>query len=269
MPNWNEKEFIERAKSLAKAHVGGERTINDLTEKMARDHALGPDEIRTLVRMTNVQVFGEKFASMDGGDKMVSFEVGEPEQVIQRIIDSVASPPVESANVHNDPHADSIPDYMQEVRLGGQFDGPAEKVASLTDEESVKAPSRESFILSSRKLAEDLHIEQTISGLAWEDSIKAAHDNVRRSYDFGQKLASLEVDAFATHGEEIRAEVNALRSELRLPESAITSEKVAHLQEHHQPRESKELGLLKEAYDARLNYTKFQKATAWLRGQSK
>ena len=87
MAVWSEDEFISRAKTLAKAHVGSKTPLNDLVEKVAREAELSPDAIRTLGRLTNVAVFQEMFQQKTAAaepDRMIEFEPGDPEVVIAR-----------------------------------------------------------------------------------------------------------------------------------------------------------------------------------------
>lgn len=268
MPNWNENEFVERAKALARAHVGSQKSINDLSEKVAREHALGPDEIRTLVRMTNVQVFGEKFAGMNGDDKNVVFDVGDPELVIHKIVNGVESSSTESANIYNDKLAGEIPNFMQEVRLGRAFDAPAQEKVAAADEDIVKAPRRDALILSSWKLAEDMDLERIAAGQRWETKLAALSTLLRKAHGYGKSFDALEKDAYATLGEEARPELEYLSHLRRQEVPAVDSEKIAHLQEYHDVRPSPELTLLKEAHEDRKNYVKFQKATEWVRANT-
>jgi hypothetical protein len=263
MPNWNEAEYVERAKVLARSHVASQKPINDLAEKVARDHALNPDEIRTLVRMTNVQVFGEKFASMSGDDKNVVFDVGDPELVIHKIVNDTGVSPVESANIYNDKLAHEIPDFMTEIRLGHKFDEPVqEKVAS--DEIEIPLPRRDMLILCTEKLAEDMQIESLVNGQKWDEKIAQINQRLRRAPGYGLSFDTLEKNAFASLGEEARPELQAIADGLRRKEPLLDFTKVGYLQEHHVPETSPELETLKEALEARTNYVKLQKGVAWL-----
>src|ERR1035437_4373512 len=96
MPDWNEAEYVKRASDVARDFATLKKPINDLCEKIARDESLNPDEIRTLVRLSNVAAFQQLCkdkAAAGAPDRMVEFDVGNPESVIQRIQSSGESPP--------------------------------------------------------------------------------------------------------------------------------------------------------------------------------
>jgi hypothetical protein len=263
MPNWNENEFVERAKALARQHVASQKPINDLAEKVAREHALGPDEIRTLVRMTNVQVFQEKFAGMSD-DKMVTFPTGDPELVIHNIVNNACDDkPAQSANIYNDKLAYEVPDFMESVRKGVVFDEPAtEKVAA--EDDGVPSPRKDELVMSMQKLAQDMDIERISKGQRWETKLAELTKLLRRAPGYGIDFATFEKDAFASFGEGVRTELETLSQDLRLKSTLADSEKVAHLQEYHVSKDSPELRLLKEAMETRIAYLKLQKGVEWL-----
>ncbi len=264
MRNWNESEYVRRAKGLAEAHVISGKGLNDLAEKVAREESLTPDEIRTLTRLTNVATFQEKFARKNDGDKIVEFEPGDPEVVIQRIVTAAATPP-ESANIHNDKLAQEIPDLMREIRLGRKFDAPeTEKVAS---DAPLEKPMRyDMAILCMRKLAEEFEIERLQQGDRWDRTLATLSTRFktagRRTPDYNEFMKS----AWASFGADVLPELIQLHEDLRLVVPAVpAAEKLAELADRHLVSDTPEHKLLTEAVEARHGYKKITNAQAHLK----
>jgi len=271
MARWNEAEFVERAGRIARDHAVTKKTLNDLSEKVARDENLQPDEIRTLVRLANVATFQELFKSRDaanGGDKMIEFESGDPEAVIHRIVDSAQSDP-QTANIHNDKLASwELPDQMSAKRRGFELEAPGrEKTASELDQESAPRPMRRDLaVLALRKLASEFEMERLSAGTLWESTLSKLAAEFRKAPGYGPAYASFEKDAFAEHGLDCWPEIVCLRETARLPTiPKPSSEKVASLQGHHVTEDTAELRLLKQALDARADYDKFVASLAWIK----
>jgi hypothetical protein len=263
---WNESEFVERAKDIALQHVTTKKSINELSMKVARENSLNPDEIRTLVRLSNVSTFQECFKRKSDGDKMVEFDVGDPEQVIRKFAEEASEVP-QSANIFNDKLAEEIPDLMREKRLGHKFDD-AEKVASEFVPAPEKPMRRDLAILALRKLAEDFNVEQIAAGRRWEDKIAALAQTFKRAPGYGPKLDDFEKDAYAEFGHDAVPELKQLWADLRRGEYAeLINEKVAELQDRRVTEETPELALLKEAVDARHAYVKFRNGLEWIKKQ--
>jgi len=260
MPNWNETEYVRRAGEVAKQFATIKTPLNDLCEKVAREEAMNPDEIRTLVRLSNVAAFQELFKQKEG-DKMVEFDVGNPESVISRIQSSVTDP-VQPANIHNDKLASEIPDQMKEIRLGRKFD---DRVKVAHEDVVERAPRADFVVIAMRKLASEFDVERRMQGNKWEYAVnKLAREYRKLSTYQTVPFAKLATDAFSEYGEEIRPELEALLSEARLNIALPEREKVAQLQDRHVSDDYKQLKLLKEAFEAREIYVKIQNGEKWI-----
>ena len=269
MARWNEGEFVERAGRIAHDHAITKKPINDLSEKVARDENLQPDEIRTLVRLANVATFQELFKGKDasnGGDKMIEFESGDPEAVIHRIVDSAQNEP-QTANISNDKLASwDVPDQMVEKRFGHKFDVPAqEKTASEMDASYSDRPMRRDLaVLALRKLAEEFEIEKISAGTRWETALSKLSAEFRKAPGYGPVYISFEKDAFAEHGMDSWPEIVGLRDNLHLPKMEPSLAKVAELQTRHVTDDTKQLKMLKEAMEIRAEYEKFTAGLKWI-----
>ena len=269
MARWNEGEFVERAGRIARDHAVTKKTINDLSEKVARDENLQPDEIRTLVRLANVATFQELFKTKDtsnGGDKMIEFESGDPESVINRIVDGAQNPP-QTASITNDKMASwDAPDQMVEKRFGRHFDAPLqEKTAAELDEGYTARPMRKDMaVLALRKLAAEFEIEAISAGTRWENTLNKLAAEFRKAPGYGPVYTSFEKDAFAEHGMDCWPELVGVRDALRLPKIDPSLDKIAELKERHITDDTRQLKMLKEAVETRAEYDKFTAGLKWI-----
>lgn len=251
MSVWTEDQFAARAKELAKAHVGAKTPLNDLIEKVAREAELTPDAIRTLGRFANVAVFQEMFsqkAAAADPDRMVEFEPGDPEVVIQRVVKSAqiqaAAQPEETKT------AAAIPDMMRSVR---GYATTLEKVADYTEPEERQAP-KQLQTLRLRKMADELEVTVKVAGQRWEDAIQKLAYAFKKAPGYGPSYDEFEKSALAEWGLGVLPELTALRQDLRLPTLRITSEKVASFSDRHVVSDTPELTQLSAAIAARENY---------------
>jgi hypothetical protein len=89
---WTRADFDNAAAEIGRqfAESGGSSRINDLAIKVAMDNQLNPEGINTLVRLANVAAFQELFTKRAGAeDRMIEFEVGDPDLVISNIYSNV------------------------------------------------------------------------------------------------------------------------------------------------------------------------------------
>lgn len=264
MATWNESEYVRRAQEIATKHVHGKTALNDLTEKTARDENLNPEEIRTLGRLANVATFQEYFkvktASKDS-DRMVEFEVCDPEAVIRRIVQEAQVPAPESATVLNDKLACELPDMMKEKRLGRKFD----EITKTASEATERAPRRDMVVLNLQKLAADFEVEKVIEANRWEGQVSHLAKRFKKAAGYGPDYDAFEKDAMAEFGQECFPELMALRQDLRrAPVPTIAEEKLAQLQERHVTEETQELALLKTAMESRVRYVKLGRGLEWI-----
>jgi hypothetical protein len=260
MPTWNENEYVQRANDIAREFVTLKKPLNDLCEKVARDEAMNPDEIRTLVRLSNVAAFQQLFKEKEG-DKMVEFDVGNPESVISRIQSSAEAPP-QTANIHNDKLAFEIPDQMKEIRLGRKFD---ERVKVAHEDVKERAPRKDTAIIAARKLANEMDIEKRVLANKWEYLTNKLAREFKKAAGYGPSFTDFAAAALAEHGEDARPELELIVKEARLKGVVLPEgEKVAFLQERLVTEDSKELDLLKQALETRHAYVKMKNGEKWL-----
>lgn len=251
MSVWTEDQFASRAKDLAKAHVGTKTPINDLVEKVAREAELTPDAIRTLGRFTNVAVFQEMFSQKAASaepDRMVEFEPGDPETVIQRVVKSAAIQ--SAAQPTSEKTAIELPDMMQSVRFPGD---ETAKEASAPDELPRSAP-RNLEQMRLRKMAQELEVTAVQTAQRWESGMAKLAAIFKRAPGYGPSFHDFEKDAMAEWGGSVRAELEALRQDLRLPPKGVLSDKEASFFDTHVVVESEPLRILRQVVSDRENY---------------
>lgn len=262
--NWTEEEYVKRAADIAKQSLVSKKTVNDVCEKAAKDDSLNPEEIRTLVRMSNVAVFQQMFKQKDSAgdpDRHVEFEVGDPETVIQRLHQAAAEQP-QSASIMNDKLSSEVPDMMASKRRGFELDNGSVKVAS---DNTPKAARTDMVILTMRKLAAEYDLARLAAGFRWEEKIAAIYDVFHKAPGYGPNFLEFEKDAFAEYSvDKVAVEIGALRSDLKITALALSAADAEKLAEHRLTGDSRELRLLKEAADARSDYEANENAHAWV-----
>jgi len=262
MARWDEGQFVEQAQRIAKRHTTTKESINNLAEKVARDTNLNPDEIRTLVRLSNVAAFQEIFRQKTGGDKMVEFVTGDPETVIRSMVSPDAPAP---ANVMNDKLASyDVPDQMRAKRFGVAEVTEQTKEASSDEEPTEKPPRRDMVILNLRKIAEELTVEKFAAGQRWETTLDGLTTKLKRPAGYGVTVDALTKDAAATFGSDANHELAYLYENLRRPVRFLSDEKTAELQERWAASESDELNILKTAVEARKQFVELSEGLKWV-----
>lgn len=215
MPRWHEEQYINHAKTLATQFAVSRRPLNELTGKFAQDHALNPDEIRTLVRLTNVAAFQELFARKNDGDKMVEFETGDPEVVIQNLIAEKAAPP--TATVDSDKlaseRAGPLPDLMRDIRSGFTLP-PLEKRAYEDAPKPRRTP--EQAELKRRQVLAEVRDAKEAAAMHWDDNVTKLVNHFKEEVNpaeafnlFAKQAWALEPDA--------EVELTYVASALRCP----------------------------------------------------
>lgn len=252
MPNWTEDDYVKRAAEIADHSFVSKKPLNDVCVKAAQDDALNPEEIRTLVRLSNVAMFQRIFkqkASTGAPDRHVDFDVGDPEAVIQRLH---AETPPQSANIMNDKLAGEIPDMMAAKRRGFELDETVTKVAS---DDAPRPMKRDVAIPMLRKLAEEFDTRRLSAGYRWEAKMDAVRGAFNKAPGYGPDIVAFEKDAFAELGDDVMPEMGALLASLGRA-SSIREGAREKLSEFHlvEATFTKQLALLKEACDARADY---------------
>lgn len=247
---WTLDDYGKRATEIARAFcaaqdVGG----NDLgshVEKVARENALNPEQIRRLGRATNKAVFGEKYASSRGApDRRVDFTPVDPEAVIERMQGATPAPPPPVTKTAAYP---DLPDPRFR---------PREKTAAEVVDRYLLAPpnpvKRASHL---QKIAQETPVELMRLNVRWKHKLAELAETCR---GYRHDHDAFEKNALAVLGADVMPELNRVREELKLPLLSFNHEKLAFLVEERLLGTENELTrTLKEAMEVRSEYVRVQ-----------
>lgn len=253
---WTRSDYEEAADKIAKRFVAsrGEESLNKLAADIARQGNLNPEGIRTVVRLANVSTFQEMFGEKTGSDRMIEFDLGDPERVISILKDDVK---IASAEEGSAPYCRTS-DYFSDVYAVPHY----EKTAS-SDKEVEEAPrkiSRAHLKLLLKEAQDKLLIEKAQYSYRWAEGLEKAaqslHVITKGDASFKEKFAK---DAVAQAGEDIVTELQALNHVYKGDvHTVLGGIKVAQVLEYHvadmSKEESKVLDLLNTAKEARLQF---------------
>lgn len=240
---WSSDEYTLRAESVANAFCAGQgvggNDLSTLVEKVARDNALNPEQIRRLGRAANTAVFARKYASKRGEpDRRIDFEPVDPEMVIDRLQANSSPTPTKVA------HYPDLPDPRAKTR---------EKTAAEVIDPYLKPPPpavpRWRHLL---KLSQDLPIELKQLDIRWQSNLRELAEDCRADK---HDHVDFEKNAVAVLGHEIVPELNGVRDLLGLVPMVADQEKLAEAQESLLVGvPNRATRLLRQALDARLDY---------------
>jgi len=268
---WTRREYEDAAQKIGETFVSlkGEKSINDLSMKVAQDNGLNPEGIRTVVRLANVAAFEkafEKRAKNGEEDRMVEFVVGDPEVVISQLHSSVKEA---QTNKEVEATYNRTADYFADVTYEKT---PLEKVASAVVE-APKQPTVSSaeirllFKKAEDKMKQDLHRAQ----LRWESNLCKAASILVATDSRITARTDLEKTAVSLYGEDIVPELKMLQTITSPKGSEVQlcgGEKIGAIINTYIAKESKDqqpiLTLLKEANIARKDSHVKEAGLKWL-----
>lgn len=224
---WTRKDYEREALKIAKefATSSGAESINKIATEVARSNNLDPEGIRILVRLTNVDAVNEHFSKAAGDDRIIEFETGDPEIVIQALHNE-AEEKVASVTL---PHEYSqLNDYW--------LDEPQKAITSETEKVAVapepeKLPPRHKIVLLLKRAEEefDMGIRQT--EMSWVNTMEECAQSTRM-LGHVKMAEALEKDALAIAGTQILPELHML-AKLTGREFNLTTEKTASILDKH------------------------------------
>lgn len=202
----NRKEFEDAAENIALKHTEskGATSINKLAEDMARSASLNPDGIRTMVRLANVSVFEKLFAAKTGEDKMVEYEPGDAEVVINSIF--AAEKVACEAQFSPKDSYDRAQDYYGSL-------APAEKTANASEhfvgKNEDRGPTRQGLKHVVRRAREKLAEEKVMAEHRWVSAMEKLAYNTRLFVQTPVERTRFEKLAVAALGEQVIPELMA------------------------------------------------------------
>lgn len=204
---WNRKEFEDAAENIALKHTEskGATSINKLAEDMARSSSLNPDGIRTMVRLANVSVFEKLFAAKTGEDRMIEYEPGDAEVVINSIF--AAEKVACEAQLSEKTAYDRAQDYHGPLSSTEKTANASEHFVGKSDD---RMPTRRELKYVVQRAREKLAEEQATAKYKWTEAMEKLAYNVNLFAQSPRERARFEKLAVAALGEQVIPELQAL-----------------------------------------------------------
>lgn len=293
---WTRAEYDTAAEQIGRdfAASGGQSRINDLATKVATENHLNPEGIQTLVRLANVAAFQELFTKRAGSnDRMIEFEVGDPDLVVSNLYSGVKQAAVEQQKFASVSSYDRAMDYYGPMTVKVAEDETDEteeleddKATPVSEEETVlgkkvDAPDAtpEAALLDKKAMAkfnvkraqEAIDDESRRLMHEWGIALEKAAQSVR--VVFGKPTFDKQAfyaDVVADLGVNVIPELKAVNMLNGGDVDEINSEKMASAPEHRvstlsQTKETAAiLALVKQASAARQKREGYTTSLTWL-----
>lgn len=259
---WTRPDYENAAEAIGKTFVSdnGTTSINDLSLKVAQDEGLNPHGIRTLVRLANVAAWEhnfEKRSTENSEDRMVEFDVGDPEIVISKLQDCAkeAHSTEKTAAVYSRTN-----DYYGDITYPKD---PLEKTALAVPcmefgTPFKKGPSKAEVSLLFKKAEAKMREEQGAAQYRWVSSLEKAGKLLVATDSRITARTTFEKNAASLLGEDILPElrmVHKLTSPSNDDLTLFGGEKLSTILDSHISVVSKDqqpiIKLLKEANESR------------------
>lgn len=198
-------DFEQAAQKIADSFVAskGEMSINKLATDIAKTAGLNPEGIRTMVRIANVATFQKLFQTKTGEDRMIEFEVGDPEIVVNNLF-ADAKGVIKQASVEEyDRRKDYYGDFPSNEKIA---EYPVKKL------EETKHPTSSRYAKYIIKEAQE-RVRQDKNQLEyrWLESMEKAAQLLRLvSEDKVSEMSAYETDALSKFGSEVLPELKIL-----------------------------------------------------------
>ncbi len=88
MPSYTRHDFDDMSFKIAEQFSGGESDLNSAVLKMAADKSMNPEQVKRLTEAVNTTVFLKLFKDKPSQDKMVEFDVADPQIVLDKMLGS-------------------------------------------------------------------------------------------------------------------------------------------------------------------------------------
>lgn len=240
---WDAQRFEEKASELAKSG----KNIKDSIKKVAEQENFNVQQIERLTRLTNVKVFNDLYEKRAGkDDRIVEFDVVDPNDIINELR---VSENQKTASEINAAYPNLTDEYAPPpiIKQDNFLEKKAEEIKVALGKELPLATK----IARLESQLENLEIEKFNYTHNWENNMQSLVKKARELYfDYNE----FEKNAVAFFGSEILPEINAIRSELKMPGLEINEEKLASVLDQLIKEETPETTLLKVALDNRKDY---------------
>lgn len=257
------QDYENIAKDIGEAFIAsnGEQSINSLATKVASSAPLNPEGIRTVVRLANVVAFEKMFEKKGqerSSDRMINFELGDPEVVISTLTSQ------EEAKCKVASYTDNT--YSRTVDLFSDIKRAPETVMEKTASNKIttkNARMHPVLIAYKHKLAAAKMREQKKQAeFSWNMALEKAAQCVMVDLKDVSERIDFEKNALACLGSDYCTEITAINM-MTSPNQQICNlfggEKVATVLNKYvgrdNPKHSRIIAFVKQAQAARVKYT--------------
>jgi len=208
--------------------------------KIAKDNQMNPEQIKRLVEASNTTTFLNEFKSKSGNQRMVEFDVANPDKVIQEALGGSSASsdkaPSISITISVDPNA-SLHDSVEDENLPmPELEPSSEKAASYREGFFLQETEKTSSLNSHTKyqIKESLLTKIADCNYRAEDIADEIALSYRGIYT-KEKHASFETDAFSMYGNKAIPGLQLVRNRLGLAKIAreLTPQEAYLLKDRH------------------------------------
>lgn len=234
---WQRADYEKTAVLLAQQYVAseGKTSLNSLVTKISAENNLNPEQIRTVARLANVSAFEQLFAKKAADkapDRMIEFELGDPETVINSLYSSAKQATVAKEDTVKTAY-DRTTDFWSD--LARPADPVIVKEASIDEDEVVVQKPQLKLIV--KEAVEKVRIEKYRHTHVYMEAMEKSATLLKQLYGSAlqQSKAGFEKNAVASLGEAIAPELyilNALTGG-ELTDSICDGVKLASITEKH------------------------------------
>ena len=262
-------DFEQAAQKIADQFVAskGADTINKIATDLAKTAGLNPDGVRNMVRMANVATFTKVFSAATGPDRMIEFEVGDPEVVINNLFSGAQESVKQASDTSYDRAKDYFSDFPKTLEKIA-YDAPT---AVIENEPKV---SKRYLVHIMKEAGETLKQEKAQLEYRWLDNMeKAAHILQLVCENKNSEVARCEREALAKLGQETLPELKILHFMTTKERDGFLydQEKVASVVEHELAIDNSKFKnvftFLKTASDVRKELSNIAPKREWLATQ--
>ena len=220
MPSFSKHDFESMSFRAAEQFREG-TSLHDSVVKIAKDNQMNPEQIKRLVEASNTTTFLNEFKSKDGNQRMVEFDVANPDKVIDEALSSSSSAsdkaPSISITISVDPNA-GLHDTVEDENIPmPELEPSSEKAASYSEgfflQRTEKTASLDSH--TKHRVVESLLTKIADCNYQAEDIADEIALSYRGIYT-QEKHASFETDAFSMYGNEAIPGLQLVRNRLGL-----------------------------------------------------
>lgn len=243
MPTFTRHEIDSLGFEAAREFKSGS-TLHSSVVKIARDNSMNPEQIKRLVESANTTAFLSAFKEKTGNQRMVEFDVADPEKVIDEAISTPgvaagsAGSPSLAITITIDRDSTSLHDSISDENAV-QSNESTDKVASFSELPVIKlARSQEELpTLTSYdkyKAKDSLLTKLADCNYRASDLADSLADRFRGIYT-RDKYAGLELDALSEYGNEALPALQMIRSRLNMEKisSSLSPQQEYFLQDRH------------------------------------